>query len=167
VLEGLAAAHEIEIVHRDIKPPNILLVGATGVKLLDFGIAKIAHSRAEVITARGVAIGTPRFMSPEQARGETVDGRADLYATGLILFEMVSGVGPFDDAKDANGCCSRISEKPSAAPVVGVPGAPAELDAIIARLLAKDRRPDRRARISCSRTRGSCARRQGSLGRRP
>jgi serine/threonine-protein kinase len=113
------------------------LVGRTGVKLLDFGIAKIAHSSAEVITARGVAIGTPRYMSPEQARGEAVDGRADLYATGLILFEMVSGVGPFDDAKDANELLLAHLSKEAPQVSWAVPGVPAEVDAIISRLLAK------------------------------
>jgi serine/threonine protein kinase len=102
VLDGLSAAHEIGIVHRDVKPPNIFVVQGGGVKLLDFGIAKLADQSSEVITARGLAIGTPRHMSPEQARGKAVDARADLYAVGLVLFEMIAGQGPFDDARDAN-----------------------------------------------------------------
>ena len=68
---------------------------------MDFGIAKIRDAK-DVITARGIAVGTPRYMSPEQAQGTAVDARSDIYATGLILFEMVSGVGPFDDARDHN-----------------------------------------------------------------
>jgi eukaryotic-like serine/threonine-protein kinase len=138
VLDGLAAAHEIGIVHRDIKPPNIFLVGVTGVKLLDFGIAKIADSGAEVITARGLAIGTPRYMSPEQARGDAVDGRADLYAAGLILFEMLSGVGPFDDSKDANELLLAHLGKPAARLSWAATGVPPELDQIVAWLLAKN-----------------------------
>ncbi len=102
VLEGLSAAHEIGIVHRDVKPQNILVVAGGSVKLLDFGIAKLADQSAEVITARGIAIGTPRYMSPEQAKGQAVDARADLYAVGLVLFETIAGTGPFDDARDAN-----------------------------------------------------------------
>jgi serine/threonine-protein kinase len=101
VLEGLAAAHEIGVVHRDIKPQNILLVGAVHPKILDFGVAKMADV-GFAITARGVAVGTPRYMSPEQASGEKLDGRSDLYAVGLVLFEALVGNGPFDDARDAN-----------------------------------------------------------------
>ncbi len=101
VLDALSAAHDIGIIHRDVKPANIFLVSGGGVKLLDFGVAKIADA-SSVVTARGLAVGTPRYMSPEQARGERVDGRSDVYASGLILFEMIAGIGPFDDARDAN-----------------------------------------------------------------
>ncbi len=101
VLDALSAAHDIGIIHRDVKPANVFLVTGGGVKLLDFGIAKITDATS-VVTARGIAVGTPRYMSPEQARGERVDGRSDLYASALILFEMIAGVGPFDDVHDAN-----------------------------------------------------------------
>jgi serine/threonine protein kinase len=101
ILDGLHAAHQIGVVHRDVKPPNIFLTGPLAVKVLDFGIAKIKDAK-DVITARGIAVGTPRYMSPEQARGTAVDARSDIYATGLMLFEMVSGVGPYDDARDHN-----------------------------------------------------------------
>lgn len=101
ILDGLSAAHAIGIVHRDIKPSNVILMAGDHPKILDFGVAKIA-GESGVVTARGAAIGTPRYMSPEQARGERVDGRTDLYASGLLLFEMVTGAGPFDDAKDSN-----------------------------------------------------------------
>ncbi len=140
VLDGLSAAHEIGIVHRDVKPPNIFLLAGGGVKLLDFGIAKIASSSAEVITARGVAIGTPRYMSPEQARGDRVDGRADLYAAGLILFEMIAGRGPFDDVSEANKLLlAHLSQVPPRLASL-VAGVPAELDQIVASLLEKDPR---------------------------
>lgn len=140
ILHGLSAAHEIGIVHRDIKPPNIF-VGSTGsVKLLDFGIAKIADVRADVITARGVAIGTPRYMSPEQARGDRVDGRADLYAAGLVLFEMVAGRGPFDGAKDANDLLLAHLSTPAPRLSSVAPDVLPELDDIVNSLLAKDPR---------------------------
>ncbi len=138
VLEGLGAAHRIGIVHRDIKPPNIYIVSGGSVKLLDFGVAKIVHSSAEVITARGMAIGTPRYMSPEQARGDTVDGRADLYAVGLVLYEMLTGVGPFDDAADANQML--LSHLTVEAPRLSarLANVPPELDDIVASLLKKE-----------------------------
>ncbi len=150
VLDGLSAAHEIGIVHRDVKPPNIFVLAGGGVKLLDFGIAKIASSSAEVITARGVAIGTPRYMSPEQARGERVDGRADLYAAGLILFEMIAGRGPFDDVSDANQLVlAHLSKAPPRLASLAE-GVPPELDQIVASLLEKDprSRPPSARRVS-------------------
>jgi serine/threonine protein kinase len=137
VLDGLSAAHAIGIVHRDVKPPNVFLRADGGVKLLDFGVAKIA-SQTESITVRGVAIGTPKYMSPEQARGDSVDGRADLYATGLLIYEMIAGDTPFEDVKDSGSLLlAHIMTEPpllsSAAPDVS----PA-LDALVASLLAKD-----------------------------
>ncbi len=138
MLEGLHAAHQIGVVHRDVKPPNIFLVGGAAVKILDFGIAKIRDAK-DVITARGIAVGTPRYMSPEQAQGTAVDARSDVYATGLILFEMVSGVGPFDDARDNNELLlAHLGRK---APLLSSLSVVApELDAIVASMLAKDPR---------------------------
>lgn len=101
VLDGLAAAHEIGVVHRDVKPQNIFLAHGKYPKILDFGVAKVTDT-GSAITARGVAVGTPRYMSPEQASGEKLDGRSDIYAVGLLLYEMMIGRGPFDDARDAN-----------------------------------------------------------------
>ncbi len=138
IVDGLAAAHRIGIVHRDVKPPNIFLLSNGATKLLDFGIAKVTDSAAEVITARGVAIGTPRYMSPEQARGETVDARSDLYAVGLVLFEMAAGVGPFDDCPDANEVfLSQLTRVPAqVSSFVG--GVPSAFDDIVTALLQKD-----------------------------
>jgi eukaryotic-like serine/threonine-protein kinase len=140
VLDGLHAAHEIGIVHRDVKPPNIFVLGGgAGVKLLDFGIAKLADSASvEVITARGVAIGTPRYMSPEAARGKAVDARADLYAAGLVLFEAVAGAGPFDAARDANELLIHQITKPAPRLSEFHRAVTPELDDIVASLLAKD-----------------------------
>ena len=140
VLEGLSAAHDIGIVHRDVKPPNVFLTPSGGVKLLDFGIAKITDSASAVVTARGVAIGTPRYMSPEQARGEPVDARSDLYAVGLILFEMLVGASPFEDAEDENELLLAQLGRQAPPPSSLVADAVAELDVIVLRLLAKDPR---------------------------
>jgi eukaryotic-like serine/threonine-protein kinase len=143
VLEGLSAAHEIGVIHRDVKPPNIFLLHGDRPKVLDFGVAKIADA-ANVITARGVAVGTPRYMSPEQARGHKVDGRSDIYAVGLVLFEMIAGVGPYDDARDANEML--LAHLAREAPRLGsmVMGVLPEVDEILVRMLAKDprSRPD-------------------------
>jgi eukaryotic-like serine/threonine-protein kinase len=99
-LLGLAAAHAIGVVHRDVKPANVFLTRDGGVKVLDFGIAQVRHQGAPKITAQGLAIGTPRYMSPEQASGEKADARSDVYAVGLLLYEMIAGEGPFDDLSD-------------------------------------------------------------------
>lgn len=137
VLDALSAAHDIGVIHRDVKPANIFMVKGGGVKLLDFGIAKIADATS-VVTARGLAVGTPRYMSPEQARGERVDGRSDVYATALILFEMIAGVGPFDDARDANELL--LAHLAREAPPLSslVMGVSPELERILVSMLAKD-----------------------------
>ena len=137
VLDALSAAHDIGIIHRDVKPANVFMVAGGGVKLLDFGIAKI-NDVTSVVTARGIAVGTPRYMSPEQARGERVDGRSDLYAAALILFEMVAGTGPFDDVRDANELllAHLTRDVPSLSALVM--GVSPELERIVARMLAKD-----------------------------
>lgn len=102
VLDGLDAAHSTGAVHRDVKPQNIFIVGGERAKLLDFGIAKLRDRAARVVTAGGVSIGTPRYMAPEQAEGRAVDGRADIYAAGLVLYECIAGKGPFSNIRDPN-----------------------------------------------------------------
>ncbi len=136
VLEALAAAHDLGVVHRDVKPANVFMVGPRRIKLLDFGIAKLAVGGV-TITARGVTLGTPRYLSPEQARGEPVDGRTDLYAVGLLLFEMLTGRGPFDEDRDPNALflahLTRIAPRLD----VFLPGAEPRLVDLVARLLSK------------------------------
>ena len=158
VLEALSAAHDIGIIHRDVKPANIFLVTGGGLKLLDFGVAKIADATS-VVTARGIAVGTPRYMSPEQARGERIDGRSDVYATGLILFEMIAGVGPYDDARDANELL--LAHMGREAPLLSslVIGVAPELERILASMLAKDcRERPAHARVVAEQLRGFGAR---------
>ncbi len=142
LLDGLSAAHAIGVVHRDIKPPNIYITLTSGIKILDFGIAKLLDGGAS-ITSRGYAIGTPRYMSPEQASGGRVDGRADLYAVGLLMFEMLSGQSPFERFPADQMFKAHVMEPPPALSEL-VPGIPSELNHLVARLLEKE--PQRRPR---------------------
>ncbi len=102
VLSGLSAAHGTGVIHRDIKPQNLFVLADGRAKVLDFGIAQVSLPAERVVTAAGVAIGTPRFMAPEQAEGRKVDGRADIYSLALVLYEMLLGRGPFAHIKDPN-----------------------------------------------------------------
>lgn len=102
VLDGLHAAHSTGAIHRDVKPQNIFVLVNGRAKLLDFGIAKLKDRAARVVTAGGVSIGTPRYMAPEQAEGMNVDGRADIYAAALVLYEAIAGKGPFAHIRDPN-----------------------------------------------------------------
>ncbi len=138
ILDALAAAHAIGVVHRDIKPQNVFLPSGGGIKLLDFGVAKLRDRAAMVVTRRGVAIGTPKYMSPEQAEGNAVDGRADLYAVGLVLFELVLGRGPFAHHREPNELVlAHIAEIPPRLDDVWS-GVPAELADLVQRWLSKD-----------------------------
>src|SRR5688572_22569104 len=106
IADGLACAHAAGVLHRDLKPGNVMITGDDAVKILDFGVAKFfrpvsaggpgAATRAEEITTSGTAVGTIGYMSPEQALGRTLDARSDLFALGVMLFEMATGQAPFE-----------------------------------------------------------------------
>ncbi len=141
IAEGLEAAHAAGVVHRDLKPENVFLAqqadGLLYAKIFDFGIAKVARARKR-LTYAGAVFGTPHYMSPEQARGEAVDLRSDLYALGVMLFEMVTGTVPFD-GEDPLAVMSQHVDRapPLLATVTGWPVA-AGLERLVARCLAKD-----------------------------
>ena len=145
ILEGVDHAHAQGLVHRDLKPDNILLVemGAwERVKIIDFGIVKLlgdaqAAFGAGSLTRTGTVSGTPAYMAPEQALGRIVDGRADLYAIGVMLFEMLAGTPPFRDRDPI--AMMRLHVKAPPPPLRElVPGCSPELVAVVERALAKD-----------------------------
>jgi serine/threonine protein kinase len=142
-LLGLAAAHAIGVVHRDVKPANVFLTREGGVKVLDFGIAQMRVDGAPKITAQGLAIGTPRYMSPEQAAGEKADARSDVYAVGLLLYEMLAGQGPFDDLIDITQQMAAHLHRPPR-PLHLWTDVPAGLEQLVLRALAKN--PEERPR---------------------
>ena len=143
VCAGLAIAHANGVTHRDIKPENVFLVGAddhlTAI-LIDFGISRFregsGHTKA-ALTQAGVALGTPDFMSPEQAKGNTVDHRADIYGVGILLYVTITGVMPFErDTPHATLLALLTEDAP--APRALVPDVPEHLEMIIQKAMAKD-----------------------------
>ncbi len=140
ILSGLQAAHTLGIVHRDIKPENIMLTHERGretAKLVDFGVA--SNDRAAIkLTTAGIAFGTPEYMSPEMAMGVPVDARADLYAVGVVLFEMVTGRVPFPVEDVTKLLRAHIEELPPS-PRAVAPRArvSTELEEVILRAMAK------------------------------
>src|SRR5690348_9572454 len=116
VASALALAHKHEIIHRDLKPQNIMLTkdgdGREVAKLLDFGIAKTLDDTATQLTATGFSLGTPQYMSPEQAYGRQVDGRSDIYSLGIILYEMLVGEVPFSDPSTPAVLVKQMTEAP-------------------------------------------------------
>jgi eukaryotic-like serine/threonine-protein kinase len=114
--DALTVAHELGIVHRDLKPDNIMIgrgrEGADVVKVVDFGIAKASQSEAQKVTRTGMVVGTPEYMSPEQLAGDTLDGRSDIYALGLVTFVMLTGKLPFPSDTAQEAMLMRLMEKP-------------------------------------------------------
>ncbi|HEY2127510.1 MAG TPA: protein kinase [Streptosporangiaceae bacterium] len=140
---GLAAAHAAGVVHRDVKPANLVLDGDGTVKVVDFGIASLTHASAS-LTASGVMVGTPAFLSPEQAAGRPAGPRSDLYALGCALYALLTGSPPFTGDHPVGTAAQHLT---AAAPPPSErrPGLPPVIDQLLAALLAKapgDRPPD-------------------------
>ena len=131
--EALTYAHSMGVIHRDLKPANVFLTADGRLKILDFGIAKIEGSG----TATTVPIGTPSYMSPEQVHGQPIDARADVFAVGILAYELLTGVTPFRGDSLTAVLFSVVSAEPMP-PTTVDPSLPAALDGVIARALAKD-----------------------------
>ncbi len=139
---GLGVAHEAGIVHRDLKPANVFLA-RTGreevIKLLDFGVARETEQRmVDDLTTSGLVLGSPHHMSPEQAAGESVDGRSDLWSFGVLLYQCIAGKKPFDGPNLTSVLLAITSRNP-APPSSLVEGVPARVDAFFERALHRDR----------------------------
>lgn len=152
VAAALAAAHAAGIIHRDVKPDNVMLRRDGYVKVLDFGLVKLteknggggttdaeAPTRALVNTEKGVVMGTAKYMSPEQARGLEVDARTDIWSLGVVLYEMVAGRPPFDGATYSDVLVAVLDREPQPLAQVAPGLIPAELQRIVRKALRKDR----------------------------
>ncbi len=133
---ALEAAHEQGVIHRDIKPQNLIVEPSGTLKVMDFGIARLA-TRTEGVTQAGMAIGTPEYMAPEQLLGENVDFRADLYATGCVLFECLCGRPPFQADSPITLVAKQLEETPSSPSSLNAE-VPEPLSQLILRALSKD-----------------------------
>ncbi len=134
VAEGLAYAHERGIVHRDIKPPNIMVTPGGSVKIADFGIARMRAS--ESLTQTGMMLGSPKYMSPEHVLGKRADQRGDIFSLGIILYEMLAGAAPFG-GENVTALMYQIVNLAPPAPSVRNPEVPELLDYVLAKMLAK------------------------------
>jgi len=144
VADALAYAHSHEIVHRDIKPDNILLDKSGHVLVTDFGIAKAAQAAKEkksggsTLTSEGTVVGTPEYMSPEQAAGDPLDGRSDIYSLGVVLYQMLSGAPPFQGPSSAAILAQVLTEAPE--PIRRHrPDVPEEMAVVLDRMMDKKR----------------------------
>ncbi|MCI0698839.1 serine/threonine protein kinase [candidate division KSB1 bacterium] len=134
IAQGLAKAHEHGITHRDIKPANVMITQDGVVKIVDFGLAKLAGQPR--LTKAGMTLGTAAYMSPEQARGEEVDHRADIWSLGVVVYEMLTGKLPFWSEYEQAVIYSILHEEPKPMTTLR-PGVPPELERIVSKAIAK------------------------------
>jgi hypothetical protein len=133
LLAGLTVIHDAGIMHRDIKPSNLMRTRDGLIKLMDFGIAR--EIGGLTLTVAGRPVGTPEYMSPEQLTGEKLDPRTDLYTTGIVVFELLTGIPPFRGKTLVDTAHKQVTEQPD----LQTPGIPAELAPVLGRALAKNR----------------------------
>jgi eukaryotic-like serine/threonine-protein kinase len=137
ILDALSYSHKAGIVHRDIKPANVMLTPNGGVKVMDFGIARAVADTSATMTQTAAVIGTAQYLSPEQARGETVDARSDLYSAGCVLYELLLGRPPFVGDSPVSVAYQHVREAPTPPSQLDPEIAP-EIDAVVLKALAKD-----------------------------
>jgi len=141
IASALQAAHAAGIVHRDIKPENVMIRADSYVKVLDFGLAKLTEIDDALPTTPetnpGVVMGTPRYMSPEQARGVEVDARTDIFSLGIIIYEMVAGTVPFDGATPSDVIAALLKDEPKSMSL-SVPELPLVFEQVVKKALTKD-----------------------------
>ncbi|RKN11376.1 Stk1 family PASTA domain-containing Ser/Thr kinase [Streptomyces radicis] len=159
VLAALDISHEMGLVHRDIKPGNVMLNRRNVVKVMDFGIARAMQSGVTAMTQTGMVVGTPQYLSPEQALGRGVDARSDLYSVGVMLFELLTGRLPFDADSPLAIAYAHVQEEPPAPSSINAAVPPA-VDALVATALKKN--PNERF-PSAETFRAECLRVAGSL----
>ncbi len=141
--QGLQHAHDVGVIHRDLKPENIMLVpddsvpGGIRAVVMDFGLGKAIQPDPELVrlTQTGIILGTPEFMSPEQVRGDKIDGRSDIFSLGVVAFELFTGQLPFAGRTSQESMMARLRGKPRPARSVR-PGLPARAEAVLMRALA-------------------------------
>ncbi|MEU5126262.1 protein kinase domain-containing protein [Streptomyces mobaraensis] len=158
VLAALEVSHEMGLVHRDIKPGNVMMTKRDVVKVMDFGIARAMQSGVTSMTQTGMVVGTPQYLSPEQALGRGVDARSDLYSVGILLFELLTGRLPFDADSPLAIAYAHVQEEPVAPSTINRSIPPA-VDALVARALKKN--PNERF-PSAAAMRDECARVAGT-----
>jgi serine/threonine protein kinase len=138
VLTALEYSHRAGVVHRDVKPGNIMVTNAGQVKVMDFGIARAISDSSASIAETSTIVGTAQYFSPEQARGEAVDARTDLYSTGIVLFEMLAGRAPFTGENPVAVAYQHVNQQP-VPPSAFTPRVSPALDAVVLRAMSKDR----------------------------
>jgi eukaryotic-like serine/threonine-protein kinase len=137
ICNALDFSHRNGIVHRDVKPGNVMITPEGTVKVMDFGIARAVSDSAATMTSTAAVIGTAQYLSPEQARGESVDARSDVYSVGCLLYELVTGAPPFTGDSPVSVAYQHVREDPRLPSSVN-PGIPADLDAVLLKALSKN-----------------------------